>query len=142
MKLRSTKGLTFRAIVRYWVGNNLAETLLLLFCLAMQTQIRNIRNWSQLVEHKKQHLEPDGGVGKQQEQAGRATREQAGRATQEQAGRATQEQAGRATQEQAGRATMQPAVRAPKQTSTSSVISGQYHLLKVWYLITRKKDIN
>jgi hypothetical protein len=110
-------------------GNNLAETLLLLFCLAMQTQIRNIRNWSQLVEHKKLHTDPAGGVGKQQEQAGRAT--------QEQAGRATQEQAGRATQEQAGRATRQPVVRAPKETSTSNVIEGQYHLLKV---ITKEKD--
>ncbi len=105
----------------------------------MQTKIRNIRNWSQLVEHKKQHTEPAGGLSKQQEQAGRATQKQAGRATQEQAGRATQEQAGRANQEQAGhatqeqavRATRQPAVRAPKQTSTSNVIEGEYHLLKV-----------
>jgi hypothetical protein len=95
----------------------------------MQTQIRNLRNWSQLVEHKKQHTELAGGVDKQQ--AGRATLEQAGRATPEQAGRATPKQAGRATQEQAGRATRQPAVRAPKQTSTSNVIEGQYHLLKV-----------
>ncbi len=139
------------------MGNNIAETLLLLLFLAIQTQMRDIRNWSQLVEHKKQHTELAGGVGKQQKQAGRATQEHAGRATKEQAGRATQEQAGRATQEQAGRATQvqagratqelagratrQPAVRA-KQTSTSSVIEGQYHLLKVWYLITRKKDIN
>ncbi len=96
-----------------------------------------LRNWSQLVEHKKQHTEPARGIGKQQEQAGRATQEQAGCATQEQTGRAAQEQAGRATQEQAGPATRQPAVRAPKQTSTSNVIEGQYHLLKV---INRERD--
>jgi hypothetical protein len=113
------------------MGNNLAETLLLLFCLAKQTQIRNLRNWSQLVEHKKQHTELAGEVGKQQKQTGRATQEKAGRATPEQAGRATTEQAGRATTEQAGRANRQPAVRAPKQTSTSNVIEGEYHLLKV-----------
>ncbi len=107
----------------------------------MQTQIRNIRNWSQLVEHKKQHLEPADVLGKQQQQAGRATEGQAGRATQEQAGRSTTEQAGHATTEQAGRATRQPAARAPKQTSTSNVIEGQYHLLKVITWLPGRKTV-